>query len=272
MDITFRITPDTTPDQYRRAIAAMVVLGDLRLDAPASREEIEAANQLADWACEPPTPATPDAAADPWDPATPEQVLADMEAAREEMGRNPPLPPAPPLPEPGKTPLTPTGDDEPTNDGQGLDANGLPWDARIHAGTKVKNADGSWRARRGVDPELVESVTAELRRVQGLTVTPPPPPAPEDGADDGAPLLPPAPPAPPAPPTPPAPPAPPAPEGSTPTTPAELLQWAARAGKTPAQCAEACRSVGLVDAEGNGQISLVLARPDAVAAVYEALA
>lgn len=45
-----------------------------------------------------------------------------------------------------------------------LDVKGLPWDERIHAGTKAKNADGSWRQRRGLnDPALVARVEAELR-------------------------------------------------------------------------------------------------------------
>lgn len=47
-----------------------------------------------------------------------------------------------------------------------LDIKGLPWDERIHAGTKAKNADGSWRQRRGLnDPALVARVEAELRAV-----------------------------------------------------------------------------------------------------------
>ncbi len=45
-----------------------------------------------------------------------------------------------------------------------LDKNGLPWDERIHSGGKErKNADGSWRAKRGVDANLVAQVTAHLR-------------------------------------------------------------------------------------------------------------
>lgn len=48
-----------------------------------------------------------------------------------------------------------------------LDKHGLPWDGRIHAGTKRKNADGSWAAKRGVDPALVAGVEAELRQVMG---------------------------------------------------------------------------------------------------------
>lgn len=50
------------------------------------------------------------------------------------------------------------------------DTNGLPWDERIHSGPddkRPKNADGSWRKRRGVDDETVARVEAELRQVMG---------------------------------------------------------------------------------------------------------
>jgi hypothetical protein len=50
-------------------------------------------------------------------------------------------------------------------DGIERDIHGLPWDARIHAATKVRLQDGSWRQRRGVDPALVVSVEAELRGI-----------------------------------------------------------------------------------------------------------
>ena len=48
-----------------------------------------------------------------------------------------------------------------------LDEHGLPWDNRIHAESKGKIADGSWRKKRGVDPALVAQVEAELRQVMG---------------------------------------------------------------------------------------------------------
>ena len=44
-----------------------------------------------------------------------------------------------------------------------MDKNGLPWDARIHAGTRTKNKDNTWKLKRGVEPEEVERVTAEYR-------------------------------------------------------------------------------------------------------------
>lgn len=44
-----------------------------------------------------------------------------------------------------------------------LDSNGLPWDERIHAGTKGQNKDGSWKGKRGVDDATIAAVTAELK-------------------------------------------------------------------------------------------------------------
>lgn len=51
-----------------------------------------------------------------------------------------------------------------------LDKNGLPWDARIHAASKAINADGTWRQKRGVAPELVATVEAQLRGVMAVPV------------------------------------------------------------------------------------------------------
>lgn len=44
-----------------------------------------------------------------------------------------------------------------------LDGAGFPWDARIHSGTPTKNANGLWRMRRGVLPNVIQDVEAELR-------------------------------------------------------------------------------------------------------------
>jgi len=46
---------------------------------------------------------------------------------------------------------------------QELDSAGLPWDARIHASSRAKIADGTWRMKRGVDDATVAAVTAELK-------------------------------------------------------------------------------------------------------------
>lgn len=61
-----------------------------------------------------------------------------------------------------------------------IDKHGLPWDSRIHASTKRKNADGSWTAKRGVDDALVMAVEAELRSVMSAA---PAPAAPAPAAD-----------------------------------------------------------------------------------------
>lgn len=50
-------------------------------------------------------------------------------------------------------------------DGPELDADGLPWDERIHASTKTKKQDGKWKAKRGVNAETVKQVEAELRSI-----------------------------------------------------------------------------------------------------------
>lgn len=70
-------------------------------------------------------------------------------------------------------------DDEPTNDAPpATDKNGLPWDERIHAGTKALNADGTWKKRRGVDDATIAAVTAELTGA-APEPTPVPSPAPQ---------------------------------------------------------------------------------------------
>jgi hypothetical protein len=50
------------------------------------------------------------------------------------------------------------------------DTRGMPWDDRIHSGSRARNKDGSWRGRRGVDPAVVAQVEAELL---GATCTAP---------------------------------------------------------------------------------------------------
>ena len=52
-----------------------------------------------------------------------------------------------------------------------VDANGLPWDERIHSGGKTKTDAGIWRAKKGVSSEVINAVTAELRQ-RAMTVPP----------------------------------------------------------------------------------------------------
>lgn len=64
-----------------------------------------------------------------------------------------------------------------------FDANGLPWDERIHASSKALNADGTWRYKRGGDLAERATVEAELRGAAEPVDDIPPPPV-EEPADD----------------------------------------------------------------------------------------
>lgn len=103
----------------------------------------------------PAAPAAP--AAPPAAPAAPETTLA------------PPPPAAPAAPAPDtNVGSTEEGKEEP---GVELDAEGLPWDARIHSSGKTKYSTkagptklkGTWTHKRGVKEEEVAKVKAELR-------------------------------------------------------------------------------------------------------------
>lgn len=45
-----------------------------------------------------------------------------------------------------------------------LDKEGLPWDERIHAGTKTKTQKGVWTRKKGLDDKVFDAVVAELRQ------------------------------------------------------------------------------------------------------------
>lgn len=101
-----------------------------------------------------------------------------------------------------------------------LDKNGIPWDERIHAGTKRKNADGTWSLKKGVDKELAAQIIAEYQSAA--------PAAPAAPAKPSAPAAPSAPakpgvPAAPSKPSAPVPPAPPKAEDAGPTVKAARL-------------------------------------------------
>ena len=68
----------------------------------------------------------------------------------------PPPPPAaaPPPPPPAPPPAAGASD---------LDAEGFPWDERIHASTKRTNADGTFARRRNTPDDVWNAVRAELR-------------------------------------------------------------------------------------------------------------
>jgi hypothetical protein len=84
-----------------------------------------------------------------------------------------------------------------------LDSAGNMWDARIHASTRTKISDGTWKLKRGVDPQLIAQVLGGASKVEAFAaavdpatigfgasepVAPPPPAAPAPVAADGWPV------------------------------------------------------------------------------------
>lgn len=82
----------------------------------------------------------------------------------------PPLPPVAavadtvvaPVP---STPLPPSAPVAAPSTGATVDADGLPWDNRIHSTPASLKKDGTWRGKRGLDDATRDAVTAELRAV-----------------------------------------------------------------------------------------------------------
>jgi len=105
------------------------------------------------------TPALPDAAAAP-SPTAPVAPPASSTVTA-------PVPPAPaPLPAlvvPAAPPAT-AAPTSPAGAAPTFDTDGLPWDARIHAGSRGTNNDGRWKARQKLNPAEKARVEAELRQ------------------------------------------------------------------------------------------------------------
>ncbi len=76
---------------------------------------------------------------------------------------SPPVPPAPPPPPPPPAPPALTVFAPPAGAGIEVDSKGFPWDGRIHASSRVKVADGTWRQRRNLDDATLSQVENELR-------------------------------------------------------------------------------------------------------------
>jgi hypothetical protein len=103
-------------------------------------------------------------------------------------------PAAPSVLAPSIPPAPPAADAPPVPNASGLelDANGLPWDGRVHAESKGKIADGTWRKKRGVDQALVTEVEARLRELAAIPAAgvAMPPAVPEVPAAPEAPIVP----------------------------------------------------------------------------------
>lgn len=143
------------PDASRLGVTAAPVFGAIPEAPPAgpSIAELQAAGALVSLT----VPADPAAVFGGAQPAAPLAPSTPPAAGPATVVPPPPMNSAPTTPTPG-----PVSSDAGAGSVE-LDKNGLPWDGRIHASTKRKNADGSWTAKRGVNAGLITQVEAELR-------------------------------------------------------------------------------------------------------------
>lgn len=77
------------------------------------------------------------------------------------------------------------------NDSSEIDSSGLRWDARIHSSSKVKNNDGSWKKRKGVERTVLLQVEGELRGTMAAAQVHQAPPQPQYQQQYQAPVAPP---------------------------------------------------------------------------------
>lgn len=73
--------------------------------------------------------------------------------------------------QPVATPPFDTDEPEGMRSDETFDANGIPWDARIHSDTRGLNKDGTWRKRRFIDDTYYHRIVSELR-ASGSAVVP----------------------------------------------------------------------------------------------------
>jgi len=116
-------------------------------------------------------------------PATPAENVGESY-----LGGAPAAPETGPVP-PASTAASATGARSPAalapSTSTELDADGLPWDDRIHAGSQTKLAKtGQWKKKRGVEDERVRQVEAELQLL--MAVPSPATPAPSVFAESDA--------------------------------------------------------------------------------------
>lgn len=162
-------------------------------------------------------------------------------------------PPAPVAP----APVAPT-----TLSGVDLDSAGLPWDGRIHAESKNKISNGTWRKKKNVDPALVTEVEARLRELVAIAPAAPAAPVAEEvRAAPAAPavVMPPV--------VEPVPPAPAAPATPVTVTVADVFKFATAAEKNGSLNGET-RSAALLSLGFDSMVELST-RPDMAAQVIE---
>lgn len=296
MQLTFTVGRDTSQPEYQRLIAALVVLGDVRVPDTNAQGELLLPEAVT-WEERPADQIFADMRAlkaqmdDPSPPFVPAQdpvlearkLLCEVQAATRMptfSSAPPPPPPAPepPVPTPPPPPMTVTHValvETPPDPACTIDTTTLGFgapppppvedpDVDAHGVRYDADIHTAKRSKNGdggwrLKPG-VDKTLVERKLAEQKRIA---------GLPVSSPVV--SPPPPPPAPTAPTPPPPPPPPTAAPTTPPELFKWATGAGKTASECAAAALQVGLVDAEGKGSIGLLLSRPDAVAAVYAAL-
>lgn len=145
-----------------------------------------------------------------------------------------------------------------------LDARGLPWDSRIHSREKTKIANGNWKNKRGVDPDTITDIEAELHGVMSIpspaaVIAPPPPLVPAEVviAPPNTSVAPP----------PPATIAPPASHSELPFPALMTKVAAAIAGQKLTQA----QAVAIAQANGVQSLPLLIQRPDLIPAIAAAI-
>lgn len=202
MEMTIRLTAETTKRQLRAVHAAVGAMLGALFDVGVSTDYDEPKGGLAEMA-----PVTdkllegsPSVAAYQVPPNS--VPRADMSGEELRAAYQAPLPLAPPVaaaeaspiapvaplagvppPPPATTtaaaaPAAPSAPAGPSTSALVVDSSGLPWDERIHAGNKAVIGNGTWRKKKSLNNDaLVAAVEAELRAKYHKPA--PPPPVPE---------------------------------------------------------------------------------------------
>lgn len=160
--------PHAEDDAYRRGMQAA---RSAAATVPSIQEQEEARQMKIDHMAAAQAPSVLNPLPHPT-PVTSTVVAAPSSTAPVEPQASSPAPSVPPVPAVPTVPAAtaPTAPAAPTSPaGIELDTDGLPWDARIHSSSKAKNADGRWRAKKGLnDGTLVARIQAELRAAMAV--------------------------------------------------------------------------------------------------------
>lgn len=148
-----------------------------------------------------------------------------------------------------------------------LDSDGFPWDHRIHASTKTKIGNGTWKLKPRTEPALIEQVRAEYKQAAAVPSTMTPPMLPQAAAIEPVPTQP-APQAAAAPVI-----APPATAGEKPTNPGMLFAATMKLYAEVEKAGKLQSGAGDVWAKAAGlpSLSSLIARPDLCGAFYDQL-